>query len=434
MRYWHKRFSFAYRSFQTLFRVLVALWSSLHAHGQFVFDTSPDGIKITGYTGTNANVIIPESIDGLPVTSIVNGFAFNTHLTNIHVSANVSYIADDVLIGCSSLRAITVDPSNADFSSVAGVLFDKRQTSLRCFPAAADVQSYAIPTSVTNIANFAFYACQNLATVSIPGSIFEIGRSAFFNCVNLTNLTIAEGVFSFGNYAFGNCTKLATITIPATLSNAGYGPFSGCSALKQILVNRGNPTYFSLDGVLCEQAAIIQFPAAKTNAYEIPDSIVAIQDDAFSNSSNLSAVFFHKAVGYIGHFAFARCPKLASLSFAGDAPLTNPSAFSESDEAIIFYPPGATGWTQNFDGVPAVPLESTIPSLTLDWRKIDFPRMIISAEPGKQIALESVSTMDVQNDWQTVFVNSYSGNPIIFSDTNTTTFAHRFYRARSVNQ
>jgi hypothetical protein len=57
-------------------------------------------------------------------------------------------------------------------------LFNVGQTTLIQFPGGVG-GSYTIPATVTNIADTAFYYCQNLASVTIPDNVLSIGVAAF---------------------------------------------------------------------------------------------------------------------------------------------------------------------------------------------------------------------------------------------------------------
>ena len=50
------------------------------------------------------------------------------------IPARVTSIGVMAFAGCTNLPAITVDPKNSDYSSLAGVLFDKRQSTLVEYP------------------------------------------------------------------------------------------------------------------------------------------------------------------------------------------------------------------------------------------------------------------------------------------------------------
>ena len=60
------------------------------AQAQFSFSTNNDGITIDGYTGTNSSAVIPDFINGLPVTAIgETAFQFSG-LESVTVGSNVT--------------------------------------------------------------------------------------------------------------------------------------------------------------------------------------------------------------------------------------------------------------------------------------------------------------------------------------------------------
>src|SRR5262249_39665067 len=149
---------------------------------------------ITRYTGTDANVVIPNTITGLPVTSIgtqaflglggitavtipnivtnIGDNAFSgSGLTSVTIPNSVTSIGNGAFSYCTNLTAITVDSANQNYSSIGGVLFDKGQTTLIQYPSAKVGASYIIPNTVTSIGISAFLSCTSLTNVTIPDSV-----------------------------------------------------------------------------------------------------------------------------------------------------------------------------------------------------------------------------------------------------------------------
>jgi hypothetical protein len=122
------------------------------------------GVTITGYKGTEITVVIPESIGGLPVTTI----------------GNKAFYRKD-------LAAIT------------------------------------IPSSVVTIEPLAF-AENRLGSVEIPGCVY-IGYEAFAGN-ELSAVIFSEGLSSIGQRAFYN-NRLTDITIPGRVNNIGKDAFAG---------------------------------------------------------------------------------------------------------------------------------------------------------------------------------------------------------------
>lgn len=109
--------------------------------------------------------------------------------------------------------------------SVAGVLFNKNQTTLMVYPNCKEGSEYVIPDSVTRIDYFAFANSQYLTSITIPETVQIIESSTFANCSKLESINIPSGLTYIGNYAFANCDKLDNIIIPNSVTYLGSEVF-----------------------------------------------------------------------------------------------------------------------------------------------------------------------------------------------------------------
>ncbi len=359
----------------------------------FTYTTNNGAITITGYPGSGSGgaVTIPGTINGLPVASIgTNAFYYCTNLTGIVIPNSVTNIGSsafrycfaltNALIGnsvinlgsyafwnCYSLASvfipagvtnignyafavcgvdvITVDPLNAFYCSVDGVLFNKSQTTLiQCSGDKAG--NYEVPASVTTIRSYAFSACEKLTDVTIPASVTSIGSYVFEHCSSLTNITVnaanagyssADGilfnksrtllstcpegkagsyaipgsVISISGYAFRHCTNLTIITIPDSVISIGRSSFDYNTGLTSVT---------------------------------IPDSVKNIGDSAFSRCSSLASVTIGGGITNIGNWTFSSCTNLTGVYFLGNAPAVGSSVFSGDNKATIYRTADATGW------------------------------------------------------------------------------------------
>src|SRR4051794_13688619 len=65
-------------------------------------------VTIDGYTGPGGAVVIPDRIDGFPVSSI-GPFSFcNTSLTSILIPEGVTSVGASAFSGCTSLTSATI--------------------------------------------------------------------------------------------------------------------------------------------------------------------------------------------------------------------------------------------------------------------------------------------------------------------------------------
>jgi hypothetical protein len=236
--------------------LLLALPAVVQA--QFNYTTNQGTITITGYTGPGGPVIIPDTINGLPVTSIGDSAFFNRpSLTSITIPSSVTSIGDFAFFNGTSLTSVT------------------------------------IPNSVTSIGDDAFAFCASLTT-SILSSITSIGNNAFYKCSGLTSVAIGNSLTNIGSGAFESCTSLTDITIPGSVNSIGDFAFSGCTRLSAIRVDALNSFYSSVDGVFFNkgQTALIQCPGGKAGDYTIPYTVTSIGPDAFAFCASLKGVYF----------------------------------------------------------------------------------------------------------------------------------------------
>jgi hypothetical protein len=323
--------------------VLLALPAVVQAQ-DYTYETNNGAITITGYIGTNAVVTIPDTINGLPVTSIGDqAFLYNTSLINVTIPNSITNIGVAAFAQCYGLTIVNIGAANLSYSSLAGVLFDKSQTTLIQYPL-GKAGNYIIPNSVTNIGRWAC-AGANLTSITIPGSIKFIGASSpddesgpFSGC-NVTNVTIGDGVTTIGDYAFDNCSALTTITIPNSVTsigdwafwNCGFttitmpdsvtkvgdGAFAFCYALTNFTIGKG---VASIGDYAC-------FYCTSLPSISIPNSVANIGNDAFSGTS-LTNVLIGNGVAVIGDFAFAGCG-LTSITIPDNVTSIGSEAFAD---------------------------------------------------------------------------------------------------------
>ncbi len=154
------------------------------------FSKSSDGksIKIEKYTGTDTVVVIPDKIDGLPVTSIA-GYAFNgTNVTSITLPSGMTALDGYALYGASKLTTVK------------------------------------FPSGITSIGSYAFEFCTSLKSITIPNTVTSIGTGAFYGCNSLASVNLGTGMKTIGKYAFTN-TALTSVTVPKSTTSIGEHAF-----------------------------------------------------------------------------------------------------------------------------------------------------------------------------------------------------------------
>ena len=143
---------------------------------QFNYTTNKGTITITQYTGPGGDVTIPDTINGLPVTSI----------------------GDEAFYDCISLTGVTIP------NSVTSIGYGP-------FEYCTGLTNIIMGTNMTSIGWYAFAYCTSLVSVTIPNSMTYIPTRAFLDCASLASVTIPANVTVFYPGAFLNCTGLEKI-------------------------------------------------------------------------------------------------------------------------------------------------------------------------------------------------------------------------------
>ncbi len=326
----------------------------------FDYEIENDQAIITGYHGTSPNVVIPDTINGYPVTEI--GYQI------------VQCADEDSKEGC-------LDKSHYPDWEEDKLL--PNATSWHCthLVSAFDnsgVQTVTLPDTVKTIRAFAFKDCTALQTIELSSELESIDEFAFYGCSALTDITFPEGLKAIGNQSFENCTALTSIHIPASVTDIGRkasdkdelykhfedyvtyrvneewgniypvyktiacNSFRGCTALQSITVAEGNPVYDSRDNcnaiirtkdnTLVFGSSCSTIPNTITmvgyfafsgctdlTSIELPSSVTEIDECAFCGCTNLTTFAFPSSVSEIGRYAFSDCTGLASVTFSDTA-------------------------------------------------------------------------------------------------------------------
>jgi hypothetical protein len=86
--------------------------------------------------------------------------------------------------------------------------------------------------------------------------------------------------------------------------------------VKEILVNRANKQFASIDGVLYNKdiTELIRYPAGKDNSkFIMPNTVKIISRSAFSKSHNLEEIILSKNLDHIYTWAFYECSNLLRI-------------------------------------------------------------------------------------------------------------------------
>lgn len=330
------------------------------------FESDGDGCKVSRIeTTSKTEIIIPEQVDGKPVTAIGDG-AFNgcgsivgislpdsitaigrrafrncKSLTTVNIPDGVKRIEDGAFLGCAALTGITL-PDGLTY--IGGYAFQS-----------SGLTNISIPDSVTYIGDYAFSACDSLQyneydnglylgnernpyimlvdaknTEITECTIYEdtkfFGSGVFYDCVNLTSVKIPTGITRIGASAFNNCSSLESLTIPHRVTEIGNYAFEGCAALSSVNIPDGVKAIGESTFEGCKALTEITLPesvkvlgnyafaeSGLTNLNQM-QGVERIGDNAFWKCAGLTEVNIPQSVKIIGYGAFSGCGKNITVS------------------------------------------------------------------------------------------------------------------------
>ncbi len=217
--------------------------ATLASKSDFEYKTQSSRIYIRKYIGSATKIIIPETIDGLPVFAIASNAFSSSDITYLKLPASLNVLGNNAFNECDSLTQIDVNEANANFCSIDGVVFSKSKTTLKAFPAGR-TGSYLIPDGVTEIAPYAFYRCYQLENLNMYNTVTTIGERAFSFCWGLGSVRFSDNLKTIGAMAFSHCDNLTALHLPKSITSIGSDAFLG-----RINSNDSSKEYYLVDGV-----------------------------------------------------------------------------------------------------------------------------------------------------------------------------------------
>lgn len=392
-----------------------------------------------------------------PVFSSFGGVLFNRGQTSLvqcpggrpggySVPAGVTNIGYGAFAGCTSLSEISVGHGVGRIGSYA-------------FGGCSNLASVTFGSNVANIGDMAFWYCSGLTGLFFCGDVpvtddlvglftsnrvvsvyYLWGRdwpgewagqltspwqphpnySVTVNSANMLSITRYEGaggtvvvpsdiegipVTCIGANAFNGRTDLMGITLPNSVTTVEDGSFWNCTSLTNVMFGAG---------------------------------VASIGYSVFQNCTSLTCVTLPASVTNIGGGAFSDCYSLTSVYFLGDAPVADAAGvFYATDNAIIYYLPGTTGWPV----VPDLWPEGLYGRPTAHWLPKVMPEGFgvqagqygfnVGWAEGQTVVVDACTNL-AGPVWIPLATNTLGDTDYFFGDNLWTNYPGRFYRIRQL--
>ena len=357
-----------------------------------------DGGEIVDFTSygkshQKSDLIIPEKIGGVTVTSI-GGYAFDgATATRLSIPKTVTSIGDSAFKNMVNCKTVEFLPKNcADFSSNhfaflalgedtngVQIVFGKDVRRIPAYlfqpysydyhPANIASVTFAENAVCEEIGNNAFNTLSALSSVSLPQSLKTVGSYAFGGCsslssINLDRVTrISSNAFEYTNiqaaklsslqtanqYAFYNCKKITEVELPL-LQRIPPNMFNACVNLETVKIGDQATEIGAYSFAFCEKLEALSIGKNVTiighHAFDqcksllslvIPDKVETVAADAFSGCNALKSLSLGKGLQEIGYHAFYNCTSLTYLHFQSVPQISSDAFYGFPSNAEIYF-------------------------------------------------------------------------------------------------
>lgn len=327
-----------------LYRSSVVSFGSIIApvldENEFEIDSS--GV-ITAYYGSNASFTIPDSINGITVTSIGSNVFSGMNVVEVIMPETVTAINSSAFEGCPVLKTVygkgivtigdrafynctwlknifigqITSIGKEAFYNVCSGHFELTGTTVSLDLSKVSVISesafrYAAISSldlgtVSSIANNAFLGCKSLVSVHID-RLTNIANEAFMNCTALNTVEIS-GLSYISAGAFSGCSLLENVNIPdATYVNARA--FENCTSLNEIYLDNAITVYSSAFSG-CKSLRIIVVP--EMTSFE--SAVYRAGTTTYPKFSSALQAFIAPKLTRTSAYMFGSAPNILAVSF-----------------------------------------------------------------------------------------------------------------------
>lgn len=272
-------------------------------------------VTITACEKDAAEVVIPDEIDGCPVTAIqLYAFADCFDLKSVYIPDSVTEIGEIAFSYCKSLTDVRLPKGLKTLPSGS-------------FNSCMALTEISLPDSITSV-DSAFYGCSLLEKVDFPDNVTSVGSGAFDGTPFKENntgedglfivngclidgkaydkeeLVIPDGIRCIAKDAFRGNTVLKTVTVPDSVVNIGAGAFRNCTALTSVTV----------PDTLTELSDNLFEGCKELTSVNIPSGLESIGWYAFSGCEKLDGVTLPDTLTGIGYYAFKNCTSLTEIT------------------------------------------------------------------------------------------------------------------------
>ncbi len=200
-------------------------------------------VTITGYRGTNVDIVVPNVINNASVTSIdKNAFRGNKTIESVVLPDAVTAIGEYAFYDCDNLRSLTIGEGLKKIGSYAFAYCEKLSSV-----------EFTDRTNIKDVGLYPFFGDELLLgseefviiggvlfayngideVVVIPDNVYVIADYVFKNCISMEKLVfgVDSQLTTILSYAFYGCESVLEVIFPVNLETIGEHAFASCPKL-----------------------------------------------------------------------------------------------------------------------------------------------------------------------------------------------------------
>ena len=300
---------------------------------------------------SDTSIVIPETIDGMPVVAI-GARAFRlTSIVDIRIGGNIRRIEDEAFSHCDKLISVKwnckcnaipaycfygcTNLKHFDFSEIKKV---ERYAFMK-----SGLQEVCLPENIEVVEEETFRECSGLRSVAWNCTCDVIPALCFYMCPNLTNFDFSS-IKKVGQYAFVE-SGLQEVCLQKNIEILEDGTFSRCNGLRSVTWNCtcdvipnfcfavcSNLTNFDFSGI--KKIGKYAFKESGLQEVWLSESIKNIEEGTFKECSGLRSVTWNCTCDVIPALCFAVCSNLTQFDLSGIKKVGT-SAFEKSGLTFV---------------------------------------------------------------------------------------------------
>ena len=342
----------------------------------FEIESASGAVTILSYKGTQEHLILPATLNGLPVTSIAEGaFAGNLTLKTLIIPESITAIGKGILAECENLHALQTPlmGENKEGAQYLGYLFGAttHEDNARDIP--VSLKCLRITGEWQSLPAYSLFDCNDIICLALPENVTVIEKFSIYNGASLRQIDGLEKIVTFGDRALMNCADLQIVTLGNELETVGFGTFEGCTSIRALTLpfvgnTRKENTYLGYVFGAAQPDFAKGFYPNDLAKITLTNSCQALGNYAFFECESLKEILLPEGLESIGVRAFYGCTSLWKLELPNSVSTIREAAFFGCDAltTIDF----GTGLTSiginafyNCDSLAEIVLPSTLKSL-----------------------------------------------------------------------